>query len=47
MTWRDELDARGCAFHPEALPASALAAARSQWADVCAARAEDDALLGD
>jgi len=47
MTWRDELDARGCAFHPAALPASALAAALSQWADVCAANTSDKALLGD
>lgn len=47
MTWRDELDARGYAFHPAALPAGATASALAQWAAVCEARAEDESLLGD
>lgn len=46
MTWRDELDSRGCAFHPVVLGASAIASALAQWAELCATRA-DAALLGD
>jgi len=47
VSWRDELDARGYAFHPAALTAGAVAAALAQWADVCAAHSADEALLGD
>lgn len=47
MTWRDELGAWGYTFHPALLPASAVASALAQWADVCAAHVCDEALLGD
>jgi hypothetical protein len=47
MEWRDELDARGYAFHPAALPASAIASALVQWGEVLREHTENEALLGD
>lgn len=47
MTWRDELDARGYAFHSAALGRGEVASALASWAAVCDAHSEDAALLGD
>jgi hypothetical protein len=46
MAWREELDADGFAFIPNALSAAEVEAALAEWASITAANASDDAVLG-